>query len=1447
MMAPDLPPVDRLLNGATSQADRRRSAPAPEKIAVDGRSIAQLLAFAAQYGALIRFYDLNNQPDGDWSAFFAGDPAVAAALHAAVDLPAIEAGLARLLADIRAGGDALLPDLLRVIADLLAILHRDHGNPADALAIIAAAARRHRGTPLGAALAALHSAAPDPPGGTWPLRLDDIIDDVLAALIAALDAGMVTALADMTAALQTSGHEPQAALYNAFVLLFAEVRQRLNHFPHRLVDWYFSDILKQNRLAAEASTAFLAFTPKPNLDLVSLPRGSSFSAGNDAAGLPINFATESALAVVPVSVTGLAVVRGIAASAESPATLAGLLSGDVDLAAFFGETRQAFPLFGAARPGPAGAVTMAPASLGFTIASPVLMLTGGARQIIIGLSFTAASLNAATALITGDSAASPTDASNSVIAATLHGAFALYYSSAAVWVQVTEASVTPPTADTPDTPTLFTVTINLPADAPPLVALATDPASVPPVAAGVATAPPGEFEDDGTTPALAVRFTTATLPPGSSDAANSFQLLSALHIAQIALDVTVTGFTGLTLTTPAGPASTTQSFALLGSPPVQNGRLRLTAAELFVKPLASLSVSIAWAGLPVTTTGFQGYYQGYVIDADGNKTTDPNAPPLFDNASFQASFSLLNPGFWTAAGTAPIALFQTAPATEVTPPPLNPAPAVAAPVLPTSLLTVTGIAPVANVPAYYDPATSALLLTLVAPSYAFGNILYSSNLMAASIAQSSALASQMRSTTASAAAGALGQVANAAAVNASAPAASYASGIAGAIEQAIAALTGDALAAARQAVAMGGLSPAGLEAALAGAAVSGIFGSIKALFTRIGQWWHGITDGGVSDRLTAWLTDHMPDAGSGASAASRSQTLLQAADMLRTAHGASKGQPAAVARPQMAAAIQQVQGLIGSTGGQATPAPTPTSVVMPNPPWLPMATAVTVNYTASALASITVVATASGDIDEAPASPVQAVQIAAEPTFVHHADTGNMAQRPSQAQPIASPPPAEPTADGAASPPHRHGAALAFRHLQPFNVTRPWLAPVSQPVPLVPQSAVTAPELLPVAAPKSTLMIQLSAAVPQVSLLVELAAGPNGWWQTPPNLAWQQQLADRWIDVDVLADGTDGMARTGVITLALTADKTAVQPPRLRISTGDDIANVPNVTAIIANAVNSRWIGPGGAATLGVPLPPGSISKANASLAGIATIDQPQASIGGRPPAIGPDLHLWLAERTRHKGFAVDQWDYARIILEAVPMLWQVAIVPATDAVTGAAAAGKIWVVVVAGPRTPNVTDPSVPVVDPGILSEIKTLLEAITSAFAEPQVSNPPWLRLQVTATLAFDDGETSAFWIDTLQSDLIAWLSPWPDARFPRRPANYYRKHAIAEFIRGRAYVRAIIDLDVRPDGTVPVQGHYYCTSAASHCLTAAIEPPANDATTTRPTLHQDGRRPAARGRPA
>lgn len=54
----------------TNQYQRLLDALRPESAPVDARSMRELLRFAADYATQVQFYDLGNQPDGDWTAFF---------------------------------------------------------------------------------------------------------------------------------------------------------------------------------------------------------------------------------------------------------------------------------------------------------------------------------------------------------------------------------------------------------------------------------------------------------------------------------------------------------------------------------------------------------------------------------------------------------------------------------------------------------------------------------------------------------------------------------------------------------------------------------------------------------------------------------------------------------------------------------------------------------------------------------------------------------------------------------------------------------------------------------------------------------------------------------------------------------------------------------------------------------------------------------------------------------------------------------------------------------------------------------------------------------------------------------------------------------------------------------------------------------------------------------
>ncbi len=1184
--------TNRVLNEAASQRDRLRAAPHPEQVEVDGRSLAQVLAFAAQYGALIQFYDLDNQARGDWADFFGADKAVALALHAALDLPEIERSFLHVLAEAARAEDrprrALhLRRAFAVIVKLIGVLDHAQASLGDAEAHLARLARAHRRDRLSEPLGRLHvhtagrsldealARVTDKALEVWLEDLLLILEDVISTLLGELKRGLAAAQSNLEASLKADGHAPQAALYNAFAQLFMEARDALNHFPRRFVEFYYGDVLRQTSVAAQPDQVFLSFVKGSSPAAASVPEGVMFSAGTDAAGAAINYAADASLDVTAAQVETLSIhlVAPTSQAARSGApTAPGVLSGLVDPAAV--SPASPFPLFGSDQAGVHGALDLQPASLGFTVASPLLMLGGGRRTIEIGLEVSARSL-ASQAVAFGVGAQIGLEPED-VLAEVFQAAFRLSYSTAGGWVEVDGFTVEPG-----GRAGLLTLTIDLPPEAPPLVALTTkaSPTAPPP------TAPASAFPDPGG-PAIVASWNLGKPTAGvdlSWIGSDPYGALAGLELTDVTLDISVEGLTGLTLMTPSGAVDSSQNFALLGLRPSQFATLEIQAPELFAKPVDSVSVEITWAGLPISDKGFQGYYQGYVLNADGAVAK----PPLFDNTSFQVSFSVANPGFWDFGASTVRYLFQTG---------YSAVPQAAAPVSQVSTFTVATVKPARPPDAYYTAAASVLRMSLVTPAYAFGDALYASNLLKASLAQ---------------------------------------------------------------------IPPP----------------------------------------------------------------------------------------PKL---------------GQERVIPPP----LPNPPWTPMASAVTIGYRASG-------------------SVVPATWVGPTPTSL---------------SPSGTPP---------ASPGPSPQGATSFFHLRPFGRLAP-AALGAKPV-----------ALLPAVDPHAALYIKLSAPVQRISLLFVLAASSSGWSSQTPQVQWEQHIDGSWVAITVLNDGTNSLANSGVIDLKLKTPAGATVTPRLRVRVLQGLEHVPLVVSVSTNAVSASWVGPGGADLLGDPLPPASIAKSVTPLANVAAIAQPMESFGGRPRAVGAPFHRWMSERLRHKGYGVDSWDYARLVLETVPSLWQAAVVPATDSETGQPAPGQVWVVVVGGPKTANVPDRTAPFVDLTVLTEIGERLEGVVSPWVDLSVTNPPYVRLQVVAELLFTDGDTSAAWKDKLNDELMRWLSPWPDASLGPRPAAYYTRHAVTEFVRGRPYVLGVMSLSIAPEDGLSIEAHGWCylTTATAHRLKGRTRAPTSN----------------------
>jgi hypothetical protein len=210
-------------------------------------------------------------------------------------------------------------------------------------------------------------------------------------------------------------------------------------------------------------------------------------------------------------------------------------------------------------------------------------------------------------------------------------------------------------------------------------------------------------------------------------------------------------------------------------------------------------------------------------------------------------------------------------------------------------------------------------------------------------------------------------------------------------------------------------------------------------------------------------------------------------------------------------------------------------------------------------------------------------------------------------------------------------------------------------------------------------------------------------------------------------------------------------------------------------------------------------------------------SFGGRPAEDRRQFEMRLGERLRHKNRAVVGWDYERLVLARFPTVWKVQALPARN-VLGGNAPGNVLVVVVAGPDTLDVADPTVPVVSGTLLGAIREYLEGLISPFVRLQVVNVVYVRITVTAAVQFSATEDVGAAILRLNNELVRYLSPWfYNAARAAKGGRYAAPDEVEAFVESQPGVDALLGFDVTYDPLPDDLDWYFLTSAQQHDIVA------------------------------
>jgi hypothetical protein len=297
----------------------------------------------------------------------------------------------------------------------------------------------------------------------------------------------------------------------------------------------------------------------------------------------------------------------------------------------------------------------------------------------------------------------------------------------------------------------------------------------------------------------------------------------------------------------------------------------------------------------------------------------------------------------------------------------------------------------------------------------------------------------------------------------------------------------------------------------------------------------------------------------------------------------------------------------------------------------------------------------------------------------------------------------------------------------------------------------------------------------------------------------------------VVSDTTDGLLTSGIVEFAIPDDinqQNTILPSSLHwlkaavTEYPGSISEAVNVHAQAARITfqdNSNDL-----SHLALPLPAGTISKLENDDPAIKGINQLYDSFGGQPAEVDLDFYTRVSERLRHKGRAITQFDYERLVLEAFPDIYKVSCINHTDS-NHDLTPGHVLISVVPDFSKLKAVDRRQPKVTLAQLEKIKRFLEERNACFVSGSaitlhVLNPVYEKIDFDFEVRFTPEITAIdFHIRKLKEDIVRFLSPWAfdDAAEINFGGRVF-KSSILHFVEKQPYVDFVMNFKMMHDGS-------------------------------------------------
>lgn len=422
--------------------------------------------------------------------------------------------------------------------------------------------------------------------------------------------------------LETDTHYPEIALLITFLKLYEHSQENINQLTERYVKFYYDTILRQNKKEAIHDKVYVNMTPIEDIVFADVEEGTEFLAGEFENGEGIIYASNEFLQVNHAKIAKLNSVyldkqqlniRGKGAKE----LIANILSFDIPLEDIDPNTRKqenkSFAPFGENQANKSAyEKTMQNADIGFSIASPGFFLSEGTREVNITFYFTADSFKHLNQYLK-DLSISSGDPENEVFVKSFLEAFNIYVTTPEGWYHTEKYVINKNQSES-----YLKIRFDLENSEPSVVAYDSEIHE-------------GSFDTNLPMVKILLNSESYIYP---------YSLLKELVLEQIKIDCHVSEIKDLKLYSDIGELSADNPFYPFGSTPKVGSYLIIGKNEIFQKSLDNLSIDIEWFNLPKSKGGFANYYADY-------RELNPKDPEFdLHNAAFEVELSILDNARW---------------------------------------------------------------------------------------------------------------------------------------------------------------------------------------------------------------------------------------------------------------------------------------------------------------------------------------------------------------------------------------------------------------------------------------------------------------------------------------------------------------------------------------------------------------------------------------------------------------------------------------------------------------------------------------------------------------------------------------------------------------------------------------------------------------------------------